>query len=398
MTQSFEYQAIDIHGEKILSYFIGTQQEFQLFIKQQNLFLISVSIKEKQKKQGKFLSKDFIFFIEELSYLVSSGMNIDQALKLIAKNSEKQIETDFLLSTLKYLNEGNQLSSSIETSAQIHHIAIDNLTLLLIKTNESVGKVEVGLQKAKEHLEFNENIKKSIKQAMGYPIFLITMSITMVFFVFLFIVPKFATIFSPEEFQQLPFLSKTVLEIGLYVNHHIQYIATIIGGLIVLFIFFKKNIMHYLQLTILQLPFLKNLQINLQLSYFFSSLHLMLEGGVDLKSALHKSSDIVTYPILKKLIANVLEGIKRGVKMSDIFQTSQLIPNNATSLIAAGESASSLNEVFSSLSTRFIEKFQDDVKKYIAILEPAVIVFMGGIIAIIVVAIMLAVMSITDIA
>jgi len=398
LSNSFEYHAIDSHGEKIVSYFVGTKDDFNKYIKKNNLFLLLVKDKKKKLKQGKFLSKDFIYFIEELSYLVSSGMRIDSALKLISTNSEKQIEIDFILSTLKLLQEGNQLSSSMEEAAEEHNVTIDNLTILLIKTNESIGKTEEGLTKAKAHLEFNENIAKSIKQAMGYPIFLITMSVTMVFFVFLFIVPKFSTIFTPEEFAQLPFLSKTVLEIGLYVDQNIDIISIVLLSAATMFVLFKDKVVIFLKMILMKLPFFKNLQINLQLSYFFSSLHLMLEGGIDLKKALVKSSEIITYPVLKKLIENVLEGINRGTKMSDIFYSSNLIPSNATSLIAAGESSSSLNQVFYSLSTRFIDKFQDDVKKYISILEPAVIVLMGGVIAVIVVAIMLAVMSITDIA
>lgn len=397
MNNSFEYYAIDTHGEKIVSYFTGTKEEFYSFIQEQKLFLLSVKEKEKKLKSGKFNLKDLIFFIEELSYLVSSGMNLDKALKLISNNSEKEIEKKFILDTLKYLKEGNQLSNAMELSSNKHKVYIDNLTILLIRTNESIGKIEVGLIQAKEHLEFNEKISKSIKQAMGYPIFLIIMSITMIFFVFFFIVPKFSTIFTPSEFQKLPFLSKNILEIGMYVNTHIQEIFFLLGIVIILFFIFKQSFLDFIKYIFFKLPMFRKLQLNLQLSYFFSSLNLMLDGGIDLKTALVKSREIISYEPLKNLIDKTIEGLKRGAKISDIFYGSSLIPPSTISLISSGENSASLNQVFSSLSERFIGKFQDDVKKYISILEPVVIVFMGGVIAFIVVAIMLAVMSITDV-
>jgi len=397
LNNSFEYYAIDTHGEKIVSYFTGTKEEFYSFIQEQKLFLLSVKEKEKKLKSGKFNLKDLIFFIEELSYLVSSGMNLDKALKLISNNSEKEIEKKFILDTLKYLKEGNQLSNAMELSSNKHKVYIDNLTILLIRTNESIGKIEVGLIQAKEHLEFNEKISKSIKQAMGYPIFLIIMSITMIFFVFFFIVPKFSTIFTPSEFQKLPFLSKNILEIGMYVNTHIQEIFFLLGIVIILFFIFKQSFLDFIKYIFFKLPMFRKLQLNLQLSYFFSSLNLMLDGGIDLKTALVKSREIISYEPLKNLIDKTIEGLKRGAKISDIFYGSSLIPPSTISLISSGENSASLNQVFSSLSERFIGKFQDDVKKYISILEPVVIVFMGGVIAFIVVAIMLAVMSITDV-
>jgi general secretion pathway protein F len=397
LSKNFQYQAIDAHGEKITAYFIGSDDEFQQYIKTQNLFLLSVKNKTKKLKKGKFLLRNLIFFIEELSYLISSGMNLDSALSLIASNSDNETEKEFMLSILQFLKEGNQFSASMELAAKEHHIDMDKLTILLIKTNEAVGKIDIGFLKAKEHLEFNEAILKSIKQAMNYPIFLIIMSISMVFFVFLFIVPKFSTIFTEDEFEKLPVLSKYVLEIGLFAEHNIDYISIGLFSIIAIGIVFKKVILTHLKKAIMVFPFFKNLQINLELSYFFASLGLMLDGGIDLKKALSNSAEIVTYPALQQLVINLQEGIKRGAKLSEVFRSSSLIPSNAVSLIAAGETSSSLNKVFSSLSVRFTDKFKEDVKKYISILEPLVIVLMGGVIAIIVISIMLAVMSITDV-
>jgi general secretion pathway protein F len=395
--KSFEYVAIDSSGEKITGHFIGTEKELQQFARNNDLFILSIKEKIKNLKKGKFTLQDFILFIEELVYLVSSGLTLDKALTIMSENSEKEIEKNFIVSTIQFLREGNQLSKSLNLSADKYNITIDQLTILLIKTNEAIGRIDIGLQKAKEHLEFQQEISKNIKQAMGYPVFLIIMSISMVFFVFLFIVPKFATIFTPDEFDQLPALSKYILSFGLYVEQNIDSITSLLIVVVLILFIFKKQILTYIKKLFIYIPMFRRLQIELELSYFFASMNLMLDGGIDIKNALVNSSEIIKYPGLKNLVNNLIEGIKRGITLSDVFKTSSLIDSNIVSLIAAGESSASLPQVFLSLSKRYATNFKDRVKRYISILEPLVIVMMGGVIAIIVVSIMLAVMSITDV-
>ncbi len=397
MKSTFKIQVINNLGEKVNLEFIGDKQGLEKFIQEENYFVLSIKEKTPSLKKGTFNTTDLIALIEELSYLVASGISLDKSLNIISKNSTKLIQKEFLEEILILIKEGNQLSDAMEESAKKYHINIDNLTFLLIKTNESVGKIEVGLKEATTHLLFNQKISKNIKQAMAYPIFLIIMSISMVFFVFVFIVPKFSKIFTPDEFAQLPPLSKFVLEVGNYINANIDTIFIVIGIISVLFVFYKKIIVFYLKQLLMLLPMFKSMQVNLQLSYLFSSLHLMLEGGVDLKRALTRSSQIITYLPLKNLIENSIDGLKKGVSLSESFSNSTLIPSNAISLIDAGENSATLNKIFHSLTERFLNMFQDDVKKYISILEPVVIVLMGGVIAVIVISIMLAVMSITDV-
>jgi len=393
----FVYEAIDPNNQKITGTFSGELEEFQKYIKLNNLFLISYKEKEIKLKTAKFTTKDYIYFIEELYYLISSGMSIDKAISNLIKSSSKEKQKTFLEDILKSLKEGNQLSIAISFAAKNNGIEIDNLSILLIETNESVGSLSLGLKKAQEHLEFKESIFSEIKQAISYPLFLITMSMLLVFFVFLFIVPKFAEIFTKEEFEKLPLLSKLILQAGLHVNENILSIVIFIISSIATAILFKKQIITFLKPVLLKIRTFKNLVLNLQLSYFFGAFSLMLEGGFDVKKALFQSSKILTYQPLKNLVMKTYEEIKKGHKISESFTGSDLIDANTVSLISAGENSAKLPEIFNSLSKRYLNEFNKKTKSLLSLLEPAVIIFMGGIIALIVISIMLAVMSISDI-
>jgi type II secretory pathway component PulF len=398
MQESIKYQAYGSQGQKVASTFQGSFDEFKQYLKKRKLVLIEYKILNEELKEGTFKAKDFIYFIEELLYLTVSGMGIDKSLLNISKNATFKVQKNFYDSILHSLKEGNQFSFALKTAAQKYKIDVDELSLVLLETNESVGNLSLGLKKVKEHLEFKEKIASEIKQALSYPLFLIVMSISMIFFVFLIIVPKFSTIFTPEEYQNLPFVSKLVLDTGLFVDSNIAIIMTVLAALLFCAYLFYAQVKLFIYNTLMQIKIFKDLNLKLQLSYFFASLSLMLEGGLDLKKALTQSKKIITYSPLKALIDNAIIELKQGIHLSESFRNSSLIDANTVSLINAGENSGDVTHIFSSLSSRFSSEFNKSVKAFLSILEPLVIVFMGMVIAVIIISIMLAVMSITDIA
>jgi general secretion pathway protein F len=124
----------------------------------------------------------------------------------------------------------------------------------------------------------------------------------------------------------------------------------------------------------------------------------MLVGGLELDKTLKQMQKVKLLPELQNLLKNTLFEIKRGQKLSSVFAVSDIIPISDIALLDVGESSASLDKVFKSLSKRHSDAFNVSVKKMLAVLEPSVIVALGVFIAMIVVAIMMAVMSITDIA
>ena len=397
MKEEIIFEALDEHGVKIKSVFYGNINDFEKYVKHKKYFVLFFNKKTKKLKNTKFTLQSYLNFLEEIYFLINSGISLDKSVKQLIENANTKAEKEFLEKVYKYISEGNQFSEALLKSFKDINYNVDNLSILLIKTNESVGQLAFGIQKAFEHLKFTQSIISEIKQAMVYPIFLIIMSILLVFFVFIFIVPKFAQIFTPEEFQKLPFLSKNILEIGLYVNAHLYYILITILIISIILYIKRKELIKDIVEFFGKFKLFRPLILNLELSYFFESMSLMLKGGLDVKKALHLSSSVIHYNNLKLLINKVQEEIKEGKKLSESFMGSDLLDSNIISLIAAAESSASLDKVFHSISTRYLEDFKSYTKKILSLLEPFIIVLMGGIIAIIVISIMMAVMSISDV-
>ncbi len=145
-------------------------------------------------------------------------------------------------------------------------------------------------------------------------------------------------------------------------------------------------------------PKVSQIIVDLQLTIVYNAMSTMLSGGLELDKALKQMQKIELLPEIQDLLKNTLFELKRGQKLSTVFAISKVIPPSDIALLTVGENSATLPDVFKSLAKRHSDAFSANVKKFLSLLEPAVIVALGVFIAVIVIAIMMAVMSMTDIA
>ena len=397
MSDFFQYEAIVKSGEKIKGTFEGTQNEFESMVSSKKLIIISIKKKKHTLNKKKFTPEDFLALIEELYYLVNSGMQVDQALKMLIKTATKVAQVNILKNILIELKNGSMLSVAMKKALEKEEVEIDALSISFIATSEEVGSLSSGLLQLFEYLSFQKKVRTDIRQALSYPIFLMLMSVVVAFLIFFLIIPRFSTIFSPEEFEALPTLSYAVLSIGKVLSTHMMEFLAGIGAFVTIIVLIIKKYGIPWMKILYRIPKISDVVVDIQLSIIYGALSTMLIGGLELDRALKQMQKIKLLPELNDLLTNTLYEIKRGQKLSTVFAISQIIPPSDIALLHVGESSASLDKVFKSLSVRHSDAFSAKVKKVLGLLEPAVIVGLGFFIAFIVVAIMMAVMSITDI-
>lgn len=397
MDKIFEYEALVESGENIKGVFEGNEESFSKMASRKKLTIINIKEIKQKRDKTKFKADDFLDFIEELYYLSNSGMSIDESLKILIKTAKKESQVRILKFMLSELKNGAQLSVALKNALKKENVSIDSLSIGFISTAEEVGDVSQGLLQLFKYLTFQKKIKSDVFQALAYPAFLIVMSIGVSLLIFFLIIPRFSTIFTPEEFAKLPTISYAVLSTGKYLNAHASSFFMIFFTLIILAYIVSKKINIPWISIIYRLPKLSTVVIDLQLTIVYSALSTMLTGGLELDKALRQIQKINLLPELKNLLTNAHYEIKRGQKFSAVFAISKVIPPSDIALLHVGENSASLDKVFQSLSVRHSDSFSISVKKLLSLLEPIVIVGLGIFIAVIVVAIMMAVMSTTDI-
>ncbi|KIM04651.1 MAG: hypothetical protein KU28_10525 [Sulfurovum sp. PC08-66] len=398
MNSRILYSAISKNQEKINGVFNGSKSEFEEFVRKKKLIVTHFKLQTKKLQKGKLTSDEFLALIEELYYLIQSGMAIDKALKLLITTASKEAQIKLLENVLKDVKGGEQFSIALKRGLDAQGIGVDALSIGFIATAEEVGNLGDGLKQLFDYLTFQKGIRGDIRQALSYPIFLLGMSVAVSFLIFFLIIPKFSTLFTPEEFQKLPSISYNVLMLGNYLNDNAMMVFVLLGAIITpIVLYVQKKGINWLAIFY-RTPKLRDLVIDIQLSIVYGALSNMLEGGLEIDKALRQLKKIKLLKDIDDLIVNALSQIKQGIKLSEVFALSSIIPPSDIALLYVGENSASMVEIFRSLSTRHSQSFSRQTKKILAILEPAVIVALGIFIAFIIVAIMLAVMSISDMA
>jgi len=144
-------------------------------------------------------------------------------------------------------------------------------------------------------------------------------------------------------------------------------------------------------------PYLGNTLLKLEFSTVFSSLATMFKGGVEISQAVKHAISVTTHPQIKNILEESLGELKKGRKLSEIWRKYPLIPPEVTALLSVGENSGNLDEVLLRLGRKYLNEFKSEVMRLLTFLEPAVIVVVGFFIALIVTAILLAVLSISDV-
>ncbi len=394
------YEGITKNGEKITGTFNGTKEELASYLRKQSIFLTQVKEQKKKLKKGKYKLNQFASDIEQIAYFVGSGMQIDKALHTLIKNTSKQASIEFWENVLQGLKSGKQFSVALKESAKKIKLPLGDLYINIISVGEEIGDLKSALKKVSEYLEFKGNLIKEVRSAMAYPIFLVIVSILAIFFISVFILPRFSSIFTQKDMHVLPFISRFVIETGKFIRDNLNLV---IGGLLsfvagVVALFSLEETRKIIKSSMYKIPGANKVMFQLEFANMCSSLGTMLEGGVEIGRALRLTERVVDNPNLKNILADTVSEIKKGFRISDVWKRYNIIPEDIVSLVVVGENSAKLGEIFVKLGERYALDFRQSVSKMLTLLEPVMIIFLGLVVGIIVVAIMLAVVSLNNVA
>ncbi len=394
----FSYEGVTSSGEKVNGKFSGTKQELIAEAKQRGISLLKLSESKKKLSSRKFNGNDFQASVENLYYLLSSGMRVDKSLKLIISTARKQSVVDFHSLILDDIKGGKPLSESLKAASKSVNFQLSGFYISMISTGEEIGNLPAVLSRLKDHLEFKKNMTSEVKSALFYPTFLIIMSFIAILLIFLVIVPRFSGIFTAREMGKLPLISKLVIGMGNFFNNNFLSVTFILFMSVIALLIVFPYIKPKLKSLIVHFPGLKKLAFGMELSNVLSSLGTMINSGIEVDRAFKQILKLIGTSELKTVLEDTIKGIKNGEKISDIWQRSGIIPQDVISLTTVGENSARLGESFIALGNRYLLSFKRDVKLFLSILEPLIVVMLGIFIGFIVISIMLAVLSISDIA
>jgi len=357
----------------------------------------SFSIVEKLKffNKKKLKALELSTISRDLSIYLKSGISLLYAIKLINERYKQDSKLGpFFSSLITHLDEGKNFYAALSTQKAIE---LPEFYLQSIKVSEDGGMLDDVLNELAEYLKNQDTISKQISSAMAYPLFIIFVSIGMVGFMLSFIVPKITAIFEQNN-QALPPITEFVIQAGDFVNNYYLLIGV---GLVFGVLFFTYAMKTYpkfkysVDTFMLKLPFIgKMIEIG-ELSRFSYMNSILIKSGVPVVQSFNLGSNILMNSVIKKLFTTASAKVVEGEKLSKILDNSTIYKIDIAFIqaVAIGEETSELSRILQNLTELYNTQNRDKIGLFLSLLEPMLMLIVGGLIGFIVIAMLLPIFS-----
>ncbi|WP_281556599.1 type II secretion system F family protein [Thalassomonas sp. RHCl1] len=336
---------------------------------------------------------DLEFLTAELSLLLESGVRIDKGIDIIKRTKAKPALAQLLDEISRDLKKGRNLSEAVRE----HSDVFDPLYCNLIELGEASGNLSEIFADLAADLKFKRDLRSKIIGSLTYPLVIFFVCLLSIFFIFNFIIPKMAGMFS--EAADLPWYTQFMLDTSAWMN---QYQGLLVLGSIAVFFGLvaatkRPGFIKWWQGVSLKLPVIKHAVIIVERIRFNSGLAMMIKSGVAIDKSLELSTGNIKNQFLRREMEIAKQKVKRGSALTPALKLTSLYPDFFISLLEVGEESGNLERVFNEVANRSRQEFEGWTEKMTTLIEPLMILFMGGFIGGVVVMMLLSMVSMNDI-
>lgn len=334
---------------------------------------------------------DLAAFTAELSTLLAAGLPLDRSLNILAEISEHRGMKEMVLSLLTSIREGGSFSDAL----QKHPTIFPRIYVNMVRAGEASGVLDVVLERLNEFLESSKELRDHIYSAMLYPMVLVVTGGISIIVLLTFVLPRFSAIFN-ELGNSLPLSTQILLALSDMVKSYVWFFLALLIAAWPLARTYVASERGRERWDALKLRLMKDLIVKLETARFCRTLGTLLVGGVPLLQALSNAGDVIDNRIIASTIASVSKGVKEGKGISTPLSHAGVLPPLALSMIKVGEETGQLDQMLIKIAVIYEKIMKQAVKRFMAVLEPAMILLMGLVIGFIVISVLLAVFSIAD--
>jgi len=338
--------------------------------------------------------EDHIRLLNEIAVLVEAGVNLNEAVEIASRSPVYQIYGDALANLSRDLRRGLSIPEAIRNNIA----TFPSYVYQLIEAANATGLLTTALKDAIGQMQFDDRVRKDIRNALIYPIFLVMMGVAATLFIFMFVVPRFAAMLK-GRWQLLPTFSRTIFSAGLFMRENI---LTITGLMIVLaagcwFLWQRPSIRMRLQELAIRVPVLGKFLLEAETGRWTAMLATLLRNRVPLVESLALARNALRVESLKVRLAQVERAVRGGSALAAALEDYGIFDETIVNLTRVGERSGRLADMLGSAAALAEEKGRDRIKRVMALLEPAAIFVIGGVIGVIVVSLFTAIASINSV-
>jgi type IV pilus assembly protein PilC len=329
-----------------------------------------------------FGNKELVIFTRQLSVMVNAGVPIIQALEIIFKSEKHPVLKKAVKAIAREVSEGKTINEAMEKQKGFGRLYIN-----LVKAGETGGILDQILEKLAEHMEKQEKIKKQVKGALQYPMIVCVIGAGVIWALMVFVVPQFVEMLEGTG-QEVPGITQFVIDTADFLGNYSMYV---IGGLFVAALIFKSWVNTKLGKIsfdnfAMKLPLFGDLIIKGNLASFCRTLATMLSAGITLTESLDVCIETVDNSVIAKDLTGVRDQVVQGKTFAEPLMRIPYFPEMVSSMVKVGEQTGNLDMMFTKVSDVFEDEVDEVITNMTKLIEPIIIVVLGGCVATILIA------------
>ena len=396
----FKYKIKDENGKIVADYFDAPSRiEVESFLMSQKYQILEITEDKLAMQLGlgtarkrKMSYKELSFFLTQLSTYIKAGIPLTDSVIILGKQT-KDKKTRNLYSKIVYeLNKGLNFSQALAKQGDI----FPRLLINMLKTSELTGNLTENLDDMAEYYRTTDENRKQIISAMTYPSIILVVSIAVLTFIMLYVVPKFVGIYD-QLGSELPTITKIVMNTSAFISNNIVIIAIVLLVSILVFILLYKKVTsfrYFFQSLLMHIPVVKNIVIYKEIIMFTKTFASLIKHGVFITDSMEILRKITNNEVYKIIINKAISSLADGNGLSIAFKNNWAFPTTAYEMIVTGEKTGRMGPMMENVASYYESEQKNLVNQLKSLMEPVMIVFLAGIVGVIVLSVIVPMFSI----
>ena len=399
---AFEYRALDEGGREKHGLIEGdTPRQVRQQLRDQGLTPIEVEEAAQREGRSKLVvsfrrgvsATELALMTRQLATLVRAALPLEEAIRTVAKETERPRLQSMLLSVRAKVMEGHTLADGL---AEFPHIFPD-IFCKTVAAGEASGHLDLILERLADYTESRQQMSQSIKMALFYPAILTVMAVLVVLGLLAYVVPEVVQVFQNIG-QELPPLTRGLIAVSDFMQHNGLLLLV---GIIVAIILFRRLLKEERfrfrwHQWLHRIPLIKRLIGGVNSARFSRTLSIMVASGVPLLDAMRIAAGVLSSLPMQAGVSEAAHRVREGGAVAPALEQSGYFPPMTIHLIASGEASGRLEEMLERAAENQERELKSMIAMLMALFEPVLLVTMGGVVMVIVLAILLPIFEINQ--
>lgn len=388
--QAYNYKAFDKQGNTQKGVIEGdSERSVRQQLRERGLIPAEVGIVHEKRSLFSFNERirrnDMMLVTRQLATLVGSGMPLEESLRLMADQAENLVVKRLISSVRSQVTEGRSLAYSLKNSPY----AFPADYIATVSAGEETGHLQEVLERLADDVEVQGKARQSLTTALIYPMLMLVVAVSVIVLLLIYVVPQVTRVFTDMD-QTLPALTQVLISISEWLQAYGSYLfITLFVGIVAFVTALKKpDFRRWWDGFMLEAPRVGYLIILANVSGWARSLGMLLGSGVPIMESLQIASERVHNVALRESLNEASERVREGDSLHNSLLKAKYFPPFLVHMVSSGESSGTLDTMLLKVADYYEQRLKTVIDATLKLFEPLLVIIMGGVVLLIVMAVL----------